>query len=107
MTVVRDPIFEQHYQKKVQELTQAAFTEGRAVGINQVLGIAYHLSNENKKLINFNELVAFLKHAFNHQADDMSKEETTTKPVQVLRVDMTNGVEEPKRPKGPPKLEIV
>lgn len=103
MTVVRDPIFEQHYQKKVQEITQNAFNEGRAQGINEVLGIAYHLSDDNKKLINFNAIIAFLKR--NNQPAQASKEEE--KPVEVLHVDMTKEIEEPKRPKGPPKLEVV
>ena len=59
--VTYDPIFEEHYRKKVDALIQNAFFSGKNQGANEVLSIAYQLSEDRKKLVSFDMILETLK----------------------------------------------
>ena len=61
--VVYDPIFEEHYRKKVDAQIQNAFFAGKNQGANEVLAIVYQLSEDRKKLVSFDMVIETLKAA--------------------------------------------
>lgn len=59
--VTYDPIFEEHYRKKVDAMIQNAFFAGKNQGANEVLSIVYQLSEDRKKLVSFDMVIETLK----------------------------------------------
>ena len=66
--VVYDPIFEEHYRKKVDAQIQNAFFAGKNQGANEVLTIVYQLSEDRKKLVSFDMVIETLKAALATQS---------------------------------------
>lgn len=59
--VTYDPIFEEHYRKKVDAMIHNAFFAGKNQGANEVLSIVYQLSEDRKKLVSFDMVIETLK----------------------------------------------
>ena len=109
--ITHDPIFEQHYRKKVDAMAQDAYNQGRSQGVVDILNIIQHF-NENEMPVTPKTVLMFLQ-----QMEQRSQvEQTTPAPenkcgeiphpsgeAQVCTLQPPP--EEP--PKQRPKLEIV
>lgn len=88
--MIRDTVFEQHYQRKVNHLIQNAFATGVNEGVSKVLNIVLDISEGGTKPVNFHDVLAALSIK---TAKDLNLDLEDPKP------------EQPKKQK--PKLEIV
>lgn len=95
--MVVDPIFEQHYRKKVDAQIQNAFFAGKNQGANEVLSIIYKLSEDRKKLVSFDAVIETLKASLAEAA----------KPAEILNNEATPMPIEKPTEKKMVKLEVV
>lgn len=84
--IQHDPIFEQHYRKKVDAQLQQTYERGVNDGINTVLAVAAKLSNNGDTLISYEMLIKTLIASFHapqeggQSAKDVAKSEDVPAP---------------------------
>ena len=98
--VVHDPIFEEHYRKKVDAQIQNAYFAGKNHGANEVLSVVYKLSEDRQKLVSFDAVIAALNAMIAEAA-------ANPKPAEILNNDAApKPVAKPVEKKSP-KFEVV
>ena len=77
--IQHDPIFEQHYRKKVDAQLQRAYESGVNQGINNVLAVAAKLSNNGNTLISYEMLIKTLIASFHAHQEGAQEPEAVAK----------------------------